>query len=91
MPPTRGCRRFVVTSLSFNHRVIKMANWSLIAEIETEYTPEHIAWLLRKGKVKGRKAGGVWLVDADDMVRYEKEMAEAGTAKHDPKKEVERG
>ena len=63
-----------------------MSNFILIAEAESEYTPEHITWLLRKGKVKGRKAGGVWLVDAEDLARYEKEMNELGPGRHSPRK-----
>lgn len=50
-----------------------MANYVLIAEAveQSMYTHEHIAWLLRHGKVAGRKAGGTWMVDLDDLKRYE--------------------
>ena len=65
-----------------------MANLVLIAQaaVEVEYTTEHISLLLRQGKVKGQKVGGVWLVDLDDLKRYEREMNALGTKKFDPTK-----
>jgi hypothetical protein len=42
--------------------------------------------LLRQGTVKGRKVGRIWLVDLDDLRRYEQEMKELGTKKFDPTK-----
>lgn len=65
-----------------------MANLVLIAQAaqEVDYTPEHISLLLRQGTVKGQKIGGVWLVDLDDLKRYEQEMKELGTKKFDPTK-----
>jgi hypothetical protein len=63
-----------------------MANLVLISEIlsETAYTDEHIRYLLRKELVKGRKQGGIWLVDLNDLKRYEREMSELGTKKFNP-------
>lgn len=53
---------------------------------ESEYTTRHISLLLRAGKVAGRKEGRIWLVDIDDLKRYEAEMKEAGSKKFDPTK-----
>lgn len=54
------------------------------------YRHEHIRTLVRKGKVKGRKTGGVWLVDLEDLKAYEKRMTELGSQKHSPIKSDER-
>jgi hypothetical protein len=64
-----------------------MTTWVTVAEATQHsiYTHEHIAWLLRSQKVKGRKSGTLWLVDLEDLKRYEQEMQEAGTKKHTPK------
>jgi hypothetical protein len=32
----------------------------------------------------GQKVGGTWLVDLDDLKRYEQEMVRLGTQKFDP-------
>jgi len=63
-----------------------MANLVLIARAlqESEYTANHIRLLLRDGVVRGEKVGGVWLVDLDDLKRYEQEMRNLGTSKFDP-------
>ena len=65
-----------------------MANLVLIAQaaIEVDYTTEHISLLLRQGRVKGQKFGGVWLVDLEDLKQYEREMNKLGTKKFDPTK-----
>ena len=65
-----------------------MPNLVLIAQAtqEVNYTPEHISLLLRQGKVEGQKVGGVWLVDLDDLKRYEQEMSTLGPKKFDPTK-----
>jgi hypothetical protein len=67
-----------------------MANWVLIAEAveHTQYTHEHIAWLVREKKVAGRKVGGTWTVDLDELLRYEAEMNQLGTKRHTPKKKI---
>jgi hypothetical protein len=67
-----------------------MANWVLIAEAvdHSTYTHEHIAWLVRNHRVAGKKVGGTWMVDLDELNRYEAEMAKQGTKKHTPKSSV---
>lgn len=64
-----------------------MPNFVLVAEAanESSYTAIHITWLLRKGLIEGRKVGGVWMVDLDDLRNYEQRMNELGTKKHNPK------
>ena len=54
---------------------------------ESDYSDIHIRLLLRKGQVKGQKVGGIWLVDLDDLKRYESEMKRLGTQKHTPKRD----
>jgi hypothetical protein len=63
-----------------------MADLVTIAEAveQTGYSKSHIRLLLRQNLIKGRKAGGVWLADLDDLKRYEKEMKELGDKKFDP-------
>lgn len=63
-----------------------MTNLVLIAQAaqESEYSAIHIRLLLRKRLVKGQKVGGTWLVDLDDLKRYEQEMVRLGTQKFDP-------
>ena len=50
------------------------------------YTHEHLRTLVRKGKIKGRKTGGVWSIHLDDLKSYEKRMLELGPQKHSPVK-----
>ena len=63
-----------------------MTNLVLIAQAaqESEYSAIHIRLLLRKRLVKGQKVGGTWLVDLDDLKRYEQGMMRLGTKKFDP-------
>jgi hypothetical protein len=65
-----------------------MPNLVLIAQAveETGYTPRHIALLIRQGRIPGKKVGKIWLVDLDDLKRYQTEMNELGTKKYDPTK-----
>lgn len=65
-----------------------MPNYVLIAEAaeESSYTTQHISLLLREGRVQGRKVGRIWLVNLDDLKRYEQEMNELGSKKFDPTK-----
>jgi hypothetical protein len=63
-----------------------MTNLVLIAQAaqESEYTADHIRLLLRKRMIKGQKFGGTWMVDLDDLRRYEQEMKQLGAKKFDP-------
>jgi hypothetical protein len=63
-----------------------MANLVLVAQAvaASEYSDVHIRFLLREGLVKGEKVGGIWLVDLDDLKRYEQEMEDLGQRKFDP-------
>ena len=65
-----------------------MAELVLVTEAaeHSQYSEPHIRLLVRTDKVKGKKQGGIWLVDLDDLKRYEQEMEEAGTKKFDPTK-----
>ncbi|RIK26328.1 MAG: hypothetical protein DCC55_40045 [Chloroflexi bacterium] len=65
-----------------------MPNLVLIAEAveQSSYTARHISLLLRQGRIKGKKVGRIWLVDLDDLKRYEDEMNELGATKFDPTK-----
>lgn len=67
-----------------------MATWVLIAEAveHSIYTHEHIAWLVRILRVAGKKVGGTWMVDLDDLKKYEAEMVKQGTKKHTPKSDL---
>lgn len=53
---------------------------------QSSYTARHISLLLRQRHVKGKKIGRIWLVDLDDLKRYEQEMNELGTQKFNPSK-----
>lgn len=68
-----------------------MAELVLVTEAaeHSQYSEPHIRLLVRSNKVKGKKQGGIWLVDLDDLKRYEQEMEEAGTKKFDPTKYTE--
>jgi hypothetical protein len=54
------------------------------ATTQSEYSHEHIKYLVRTGKIEGRKSGGVWLVDLDSLKAYEQKMKELGPQKFDP-------
>ena len=63
-----------------------MPDFVLVAQAaqESDYSSIHIRFLLRKGHVKGQKVGGTWLVDLDDLKRYEAEMKRLGPQRFDP-------
>ena len=65
-----------------------MPNLVLIVQAlsESAYTADHIRHLLAHQLVKGEKHGRIWLVDLDDLKRYEADMQEAGPQKYDPTK-----
>jgi len=64
-----------------------MANLVLLTQAahESIYTVEHLRYLVRKQKVKGEKHGGIWLIDLDDLERYEQAMEALGSKKFTPK------
>jgi hypothetical protein len=63
-----------------------MANLVLVTQAarESEYTGHHIRHLIRHKLVNGKKEGGIWLVDLDDLKRYEQAMRALGAQKFDP-------
>lgn len=63
-----------------------MATLVLISEAiqEIPYTKEHVSLLLREQKIQGRKAGGIWFVDLDDLKAYYLKMEELGPKRHNP-------
>ena len=65
-----------------------MAELVLVTEAaeHSQNSEPHIRLLVRTEKVKGKKQGGIWLVDLDDLKRYELEMQEIGSKKFDPTK-----
>ena len=60
-----------------------MANLVPITDAANEvpYSVNHIRTLLLKRAIQGRKAGGIWLVDLDDLKEYQKKMEELGKKK----------
>jgi hypothetical protein len=54
------------------------------ATTQSSYSHAHISWLVRTGKIKGKKSGAIWLVDTEDLQAYERRMEELGVHKHDP-------
>lgn len=64
-----------------------MPNFVMVKEAQeqSKYTGDHIRLLIRRNVIAGKKVGGIWLVDLDGLLDYEKHMAELGKAKHRPK------
>lgn len=64
-----------------------MENLVLVKEAleHTEYTDDHLRYLLGKKLIKGKKVGWIWLVDLDSLKEYEQKMKEAGPSKFRPK------
>lgn len=50
----------------------------------TDYDPTHIRWLIREGRVEGKKFGRDWMVDKESLLDYAERMKKLGSAKHDP-------
>jgi hypothetical protein len=46
---------------------------------------QQISNLARKGKIKARKSGSVWLINLESLKAYEAEMVKLGNKKHSPK------
>lgn len=65
-----------------------MPNLMLVEQAakESQYHPDHIRYLARKGLIRGEKHGGIWLVDLDSLKEYESVMNAEGTQKHTPAK-----
>lgn len=76
-----------MTSLNQTSNELPMAKLVTIGEAlqYSSYKHEHIALLLRQGKIEGRKSGSVWLVDLDSLTEYEQKMQALGTKKHTPR------
>jgi len=51
----------------------------------TGFSHEHLAWLARKKRIAGRKAGGIWLLELESLKEYERKMKELGPHKHNPR------
>jgi hypothetical protein len=51
---------------------------------ESSYDRNHIAYLARRGLIKGEKHGGVWLIDLDSLKEYEAKMQAEGVKKYGP-------
>ena len=64
-----------------------MADLVTIAEATqtSTYSHEHIKWLVRTGRISGRKSGSLWLVDLKSLKRYEEDMEKLGDKKFTPK------
>lgn len=54
------------------------------AKEHSQFTHEHIAYLVREKRISGRKSGKIWLVSMASLQAYEKRMSELGTQKHHP-------
>jgi len=63
-----------------------MSNLVVIAQATQNsiYSSSHIRYLVRQSLVIGQKVGGTWLVDGDDLCRYERQTTCQGTQKHRP-------
>ncbi|MFZ5915541.1 MAG: helix-turn-helix domain-containing protein [Chloroflexota bacterium] len=60
--------------------------WITTAEAAelTGYDPAHVRWLIRKGRVNGKKFGRDWMIDRGGLLEYKRRMDDLGTEKHDP-------
>ena len=48
------------------------------------YAPVTLRWLVREGRIKGLKRGGIWFLDKGSLLAYVEQMAALGRSKHDP-------
>jgi excisionase family DNA binding protein len=49
------------------------------------YDATHVTWLVREGRVEGRKLGRDWLIDRESLEEYADQMKRLGSARHDPR------
>jgi excisionase family DNA binding protein len=66
----------------------KPSEWITTAEAAelTGYSPVTFRWLVREGKIYGRKRGRDWFLDKESVLSYAKRMKDLGPAKHAPRK-----
>lgn len=50
----------------------------------TGYDPAHIRWLIRHGRITGKKFGRDWMVNAQELTEYKRLVDRLGPAKHAP-------
>jgi|YelNatPaOPRAMG01_1025707.scaffolds.fasta_scaffold05208_5 excisionase family DNA binding protein len=50
----------------------------------TGYDPAHIRWLIRHGRIRGKKFGRDWMVNTRELVEYKSLVDRLGRAKHAP-------
>ena len=50
----------------------------------TGYGPVTFRWLVREGRIAGRKRGRDWFLDRSSVLEYVEEMRQLGPQKHDP-------
>lgn len=67
-----------------------MATYRLVSKAAESsiYSADHIRHLLSNGLIQGKKQGRFWLVDIEDLKRYEEATQAQGTKKHDPTKNI---
>ena len=79
------------TSILHSFRTLPtMATYKLVSKAAESsiYSADHIRHLLTTGLIKGKKQGRFWLVDMEDLKRYEEEIQAQGSKKYDPTKNV---
>jgi len=60
--------------------------WITTAEAAelTGYSSVTFRWLVREGRINGRKRGRDWFLDRKSVLDYVEEMKRLGTDKHNP-------
>jgi excisionase family DNA binding protein len=48
------------------------------------YRPAHIRYLVKKGRIIGKKFGRDWMINRESLQSYVQKMKELGPAKYDP-------
>lgn len=56
------------------------------ASKETGYTQQHISWLIREGRVKGRKFAQTWMVDKESLLAYVESAKNSGDDRYGPRR-----